>query len=309
VKVVVVGLGVQGRKRRAVAGADVVATVDPVVPEADVRDLDAVPADAYQAALVCVPDAAKLPLLRRLLSQGKHVLVEKPLLSPDPEPLRELAALARTAGAVCYTAYNHRFEPHIARMKDVLDAGALGRVYHARMFYGNGTAMDVRQSPWRDSATGVIADLGSHLLDTALFLFGTPAGKLDVWAANAFENRAFDHVIMGGGGRPTLELEATLLSWRNTFTLDVFAEDGTAHIHGLCKWGPSVFTLRRRVRPSGRPPMEAVTLDQPDPTWSAEYAYFTALCARRGDGNLANDAWINGILSDLARSAGRELLA
>ena len=71
----------------------------------------------------------------------------------------------------------------------------------------------------------------------------------------------------------------TLLSWRNHFTCDVLAENGTAHIESLCKWGPTTFTHRTRVLPSGRPPEEATTLVQEDPTWALEYAHFKRLIA------------------------------
>src|SRR5262245_50566232 len=141
-KVVVVGLGIQGRKRKTHAGPGVVATVDPVIPEATYRRLEDVPLDTYDAALVCTPDAAKIPLLTYLLEHGKHVLVEKPLLADDPVALDNLARLARGNRAVCYTAYNHRFEPHLVRMKELLDGGSLGSIYQVSMFYGNGTARD-----------------------------------------------------------------------------------------------------------------------------------------------------------------------
>src|SRR3546814_1943140 len=71
---------------------------------------------------------------------------------------------------------------------------------------------------------------------------------------------------------PHIEREMTLLMWRNHFTCDILAENGTAHIESLCKWGPSVFTHRTRVLPSGRPPEESVTLIRDDPTWDQEYA-------------------------------------
>ena len=61
-RVVVVGLGVQGYKRRAVAGADFVASVDPVNSEADFRRLDEVPVESYDAVLACIPDAPKILL-------------------------------------------------------------------------------------------------------------------------------------------------------------------------------------------------------------------------------------------------------
>ena len=59
-RVIVVGLGVQGIKRRAVAGKEVVATVDPVHSEANYKSLADVPLSAYDAALVCTPDQTKI---------------------------------------------------------------------------------------------------------------------------------------------------------------------------------------------------------------------------------------------------------
>jgi predicted dehydrogenase len=301
-RVIVVGLGVQGNKRRAVAGKDVVATVDPVHPEANYKSLADVPLGAYDTALVCTPDDAKIELLTHLLNNGKHLLVEKPLLAPGNAALEALAKLSRSKNAVCYTAYNHRFEPHFVRMKQVIESGKIGRIYCVRMFYGNGTARLVRDSAWRDQGAGVLPDLGSHLLDTALFWFGKPAELFEIYSCNRFENSSFDHFSFGANGSPVLQLEMTLLNWRNHFYADVLAEKGSAHIQSLCKWGPSTFTLRDRKLPSGRPDEESVTLVQPDPTWELEYQHFKRLCASGGS-NIENDIWINSVLNDLARRA------
>lgn len=304
---IVVGLGIQGVKRQRIAGPDCVATVDPVNPEATFRDLDDVLPSDYDAALVCTPDDPKPDLLRRLLTAGKHVLVEKPLVADDPAELAELADLAGRKGLALYTAYNHRFEPHFVAMKRLLESGRLGQVYRCRMFYGNGTARDVRNSVWRDRGPGVLPDLGSHLLDTLLFWFGSKREDFHVISADRYENLSFDHVVVGAPtapakGLPAVELEMTLLSWRNHYTCDIFAENGSAHIESLCKWGPSTFTVRNRKLPSGRPDEEAVTLVQSDPTWAAEYSHFLDLCRHGGD-NVANDLWINRQLSTLAQEA------
>jgi predicted dehydrogenase len=305
-RIIVVGLGVQGRKRAAVAADDVVATVDPLQAGATYKALTDVSLDTYDAALVCTPDEQKLELLSYLLGHGKHVLVEKPLLASDGTRLHALRELARARGAACYTAYNHRFEPHFVRMKTLLDSGELGALYRCRMFYGNGTARDVRSS-WRDRGAGVLPDLGSHLLDTVLYWFGPRPEPFRVISCHRFENAACDHVVVGAEGRPVLELEMTLLSHRNHFTCDVLAERGSAHIESLCKWGPSVFRRRWRRLPSGRPDEEAVTLVQPDPTWALEYAHFRELCRSGGD-NLDGDVRINDWLAYLTAevlAAGR----
>jgi predicted dehydrogenase len=304
-RVVVVGLGVQGHKRRAVAGGDCVATVDPVNPGAQYKRIEDVSPSAYDAALVCTPDEAKIELLTYLLSKGKHVLVEKPLFANDSASLVNLKKTAEENRVSCYTAYNHRFEPHFVRMKELLDSGKLGRIYSIRMFYGNGTARLVRDSAWRDQGAGVLPDLGSHLLDTTLFWLGKQVEGFRIHSANRFENRAFDHIAFGAGGTgaatsgdPVLQFEVTLLSWRNHHYTEVFAEKGSAHISSLCKWGPSTFTVRGRKLPSGRPDEESVTLVQPDPTWEIEYRHFRKLC-ERGENNIGNDIWINDTLRGL----------
>jgi scyllo-inositol 2-dehydrogenase (NADP+) len=304
-RVIVIGLGVQGNKRRRFAGADVVAAVDPVNSEAEYRDLAAVPLDRFDAALVCVPDDVKVRMLEYLLGHGKHVLVEKPLVADDGTLIR-LEKQANAAGTVCYVAYNHRFEPHFVRMRDLIASGELGRIYRCRMFYGNGTARQVRMSEWRDKGSGVLGDLGSHLLDTARFWFGDVDQDFAVVSADCFENRAPDHVVFASlRGSPRLEFEMTLLSWRNHFTADVHAENGSAHISSLCKWGPSEFTQYTRVLPSGRPPEERRTLVQEDPTWAREYEHFKTLCRERRMLGLGGDLWLGRVLRSLGEEACR----
>jgi predicted dehydrogenase len=301
-RVVVVGLGIQGRKRLAIAGPDAVASVDPEVAEAGFRSLKDVPLERYDAALLCVPDAAKLELLEYLLEHRKHALVEKPLLAPARD-LERLAALAARSQSVSYTAYNHRFEPHFVRMKRVLESGRLGRVYRCRISYGNGTARDVRGSPWRDRGAGVLPDLGSHMLDTLRFWFGDPGWEFRVSTAHRFENRSFDHVVVASERGLSVELEGSLVSWRNDLHVDVVGEAGSAHIESLCKWGPSSFIERTRVLPSGRPPERALTLTQADPTWELEYAHFLGLCDAGGPSSFENDRWIAAELEALTSDA------
>ena len=297
-KCVVVGLGIQGRKRLKIAGPEAAATVDPVAEGAHYRRIEDVPLTEYEAALCCVPDDPKPDLLRYLLQNKKHVLVEKPLLGKTCGELEELAELSRKNRVACYTAYNHRFEPHLVTARKIVASGELGKVYQANFFYGNGTARDVRNSPWRDQDLGVISDLGSHLLDWTLFLFGQPAGKLELWSGRRCENLAPDHAKFALRGPLHLEYEVSLLSWRNTFRLDLWAEKGSLHVDCLCKWGPSVLTVRNRTLPSGRPKERTETLEKADPTWDAEYAHFRALC-RQPAHNLANDIWIQEQLAAL----------
>jgi predicted dehydrogenase len=189
-------------------------------------------------------------------------------------------------------------------MRDLIASGELGRIYSCRMFYGNGTARLVRESGWRDKGAGVLPDLGSHLLDTCRFWFGDIASSFAITAANNFENRAPDHVVIANEENiPRIELEMTLLMWRNHFTCEILAEKGTAHITSLCKWGPASFIRRARVLPAGRPRETIETITQDDPTWSAEYAHFRSLCERAVPTDLSNDLWLHRVLSRLGDQA------
>ena len=99
--------------------------------------------------------------LKEVLSFGvPKILVEKPLWTENDQQIKDLEKLARKNQIVCYTAYNHRFEPHFIKMRDLIETGSLGKIYSCRMFYGNGTSRLVRDSLWRDKESGVLNDLG-----------------------------------------------------------------------------------------------------------------------------------------------------
>lgn len=299
-KIIVIGLGVQGKKRLEIAGKDCVATVDPFKEGALFKHVSEVPIANYDAALVCTPEDQKLPLLDYLLGHGKHVLVEKPLLAADNTHLKKIKNLAEEQGVACYTAYNHRFEPHFVKVRERLKD--LGKIYSCRLFYGNGTARDVRNSPWRDKELGVLTDLGSHLLNTLLFWFNDQIFDFKIVKSNRFENKSFDHVVMISDNDIFFNLEMSLISWRNHFSCDIIGEHGSCHVDSLCKWGPSSFIFRTRKLPSGRPDEEVVTLVQSDTTWKDEYQYFLKFCDpgfKQAKTNLDNDIIINTIFKQL----------
>lgn len=268
---IVVGMGNQGHKRKKSLGADFVYGVDPRGVDAAYDTVDIVPLNTYDAAMVCVPQDQKEGVVHYLLSNRKHVLVEKPF---DGSMVVE-------PSAVCYVAYNHRFEPNIVRMKQLIDSRELGEIYSCRMFYGNGTAQAVKGS-WRDDLVdGAQIEIGSHLTDLTEYFFGKYQ-KLLVHQEN-FENKRPDYCVFRTALRPFILCEATYLSWKNTFTIDLFAHNGSAHIDGLTKWGKSTFTHRTRQFPP-RPPQEKITtIMQDDETWELEYVHFKKLCEDKDD--------------------------
>ena len=294
-KTIIVGYGIQGKKRHSFLGEDFVGIVDPESNKANYKNICEVPLQNYDSALVCTPNSVKYDILKFLLENNKNILVEKPLLLSKNQ-LLNLHNIQKES--IFYTAYNHRFEPHFMTVKELLDKKSIGHIYKCRLFYGNGTARDVKDSQWRDQGDGVISDLGSHLLDTVKYWFEDQVGPFKTVFENRFENKAPDHAIMFSSyGNVFCELEMSLVSWRNSFKCDMYGSDGSIHIESLCKWGPSTLTVRKRVKPSGRPTEQSETLLKHDPTWLDEYNYFKKLCKNSPAwNNLDNDLWIYGNL-------------
>jgi scyllo-inositol 2-dehydrogenase (NADP+) len=276
-RAVVVGLGIQGRKRVRVLGDRLAGVVDPTVPQATHRRLEDVAPETFDALFLCCPEEVKRSYVEWALAHGKHVLVEKPLLE-DESWLVDAERRAREAGLCILTAYNHRFEPAIADLATAVSSGSLGELLEARFLYGNGTAEDVRRVDWKDSGSGVIGLVGSHLLDLCHWLWP----ERQEWEAAVVshgENRApVSSWLVERGARASLLVGSSLIDWKNVFTIDVIGTSGSAHVRGLQKWGGSEFILRHRVLPSGIPPEQATGRVGPDPTWEIEEADFWARC-------------------------------
>jgi scyllo-inositol 2-dehydrogenase (NADP+) len=247
--------------------------------------------------ILAVPTQAKAALAEHFLGLGKHVLVEKPLLLERRTDAERFEALARHRGATLYTSYNHRFEPAVAALKRELDAGAIGRLYHARLVYGNGTVAHVRGS-WREEGMGVVEDLAPHLLDLVDFLLGGRGTNFRPIARARHEAACLDQAVLASeDGR--IVLETSYVAWKNAFAIELFGERGSAHVDGLCKWAGSTLTIRERVLPSGVPLERSESWRGLDPTWTEDLAAFEAM-ARRGGTSIENDWWISQCLAAVA---------
>jgi len=108
---------------------------------------------------------------------GKHVICEKPL-ARTAEEAKAMWDAAQAAGIKHMVAHNYRFVPAIRQAWELLQRGALGRIYHFRAIYLQEWLMAHQDTPmtWRgDRATagsGAVGDLGSHIVDLAHYLVG-----------------------------------------------------------------------------------------------------------------------------------------
>jgi len=129
---------------------------------------------------ICTPTSSHLELSLWGLSQGYHVLCEKPVALNRAEAAR-LAAAALDAGRVVMPCHQYRFNPVWRRLKQWLDDGVIGRWYLAefrvyRMAADAGAGSDA--VPWRgrraDGRGGVLLDHGTHLVYELLDVAGPP---------------------------------------------------------------------------------------------------------------------------------------
>jgi predicted dehydrogenase len=146
------------------------------------------------AISVAVPTFLHAPIAVAALERGMHVLSEKPIALNWSEASRMVAA-ARSAGRVLEVAFNHRRRGDIQCLKQLIDAGRLGRTYYAKAWWLRRTGIPTPGSWFTQAALaggGPLVDIGVHVLDYALFLLGNPrvkavsASTYDLLGTNGF---------------------------------------------------------------------------------------------------------------------------
>ncbi|MGC3999277.1 MAG: Gfo/Idh/MocA family oxidoreductase [Anaeromyxobacter sp.] len=128
------------------------------------------------AVVIALPNALHHPVAMAALQAGLHVICEKPL-ALDLARARELAETARAAGRATLTFFTHRQVGAVAQLKRLVERGALGQPVHVSASYFTASHLKPgKAAAWRmmraESGTGVLGDLGSHLVDLVRWLLG-----------------------------------------------------------------------------------------------------------------------------------------
>ncbi|WP_224234599.1 oxidoreductase [Klebsiella grimontii] len=124
--------------------------------------------------VIASPNATHAPLARLALNAGKHVVVDKPF-TLDMQEARELIALAEEKQRVLSVFHNRRWDSDYLAVKQVIEQGLIGKVKHFESHFDR-FRPEVRVR-WREQnvpGSGLWFDLGPHLIDQALQLFGLP---------------------------------------------------------------------------------------------------------------------------------------
>ncbi len=130
--------------------------------------------DDIDLVVIATPNDTHHPLARVALLAGRHVVVDKPF-TVALDDARELVHLARKHRRVLSVFHNRRWDADFLALRRLVDEGALGRVVEMTSRHDR-FRPEVRQR-WREGAgpgAGLWFDLGPHLVDQALQLFGRP---------------------------------------------------------------------------------------------------------------------------------------
>ncbi len=179
--------------------------------------------------VIASPNESHFPLAAAALRAGKDVVLDKPFTVTLAEA-RSLADLSLRHNRILSVFHNRRWDSEILATKAILDSGALGKIAHYESHIDRFRPA-VRQR-WREDpgpGAGLWFDLGPHLIDQALYLFGLPRsvnanfgvlreGALtDDWAHVQLN---YDHLrvvlqssLLVSGGGPRSVLHGNIASW------------------------------------------------------------------------------------------------
>ncbi len=200
-----------------------------------VADLATALADpAVDLVVIATPNIHHAPMAHAALAAGKHVVVDKPFTTTVDEATA-LVAHAKAVNKIISVYQNRRWDSDFLTLHHLVVEGALGEVMQAESRFDR-----YRPTPkdnWREEAgpgSGIWFDLGSHLLDQALVLFGRPQALYADFAEQRPHSDATDffHVVLR---YPTLRftLQAGCVLLDHSFRLSVHGTKGSYIKYGL----------------------------------------------------------------------------
>ena len=141
------------------------------------RSVEAMLADkSLRLLVVATPNGTHFPLAKEILKAGKNVVVDKPMTLTSAEAA-ELIALSWKHKALLVPFHNRRWDSDFLTVRKLLDEGFLGRLVAFESRLDRWRPAPMTERLWKEDAEaggGTLLDLGPHLADQALVLFGKP---------------------------------------------------------------------------------------------------------------------------------------
>ena len=215
----------------AYPAAKIVRSVEELLNDAGVR-----------VVVVATPNETHFALARQALNAGKHVVIDKPFTATDAEAA-ELIELARSKGVLVMPFHNRRWDGDFLTVKKLLADGALGRLVTFESHFDRYRPI-LRDGTWKEAqgqANGLLMDLGPHLVDQALALFGMPntlTASVRTDRDNTRIEDAFDIAL--GYDRLLVWCRSSMLACDNSPRFLLHGTAGSFRKHGLDPQEPTL---------------------------------------------------------------------
>jgi len=141
-----------------------------------VKDFDKIVHDpVVELVIVNTPDYLHFEMAKAAMEAGKHIVVEKPFVKESEDAVR-LIEIAKKNNVLMTVYQNRRLDGGFLTVQKILENGLLGRVVEYECHYDRYRNF-IQEGSWKedgDERTGVLFNLGPHIVDQALVLFGKP---------------------------------------------------------------------------------------------------------------------------------------
>jgi scyllo-inositol 2-dehydrogenase (NADP+) len=158
----------------------------------------------FDLAVLILPHNLHAPVAVKCLGAGKHVITEKPMCLSLKEADQMIEA-ARQAKVMLSVFHNRRWDPDFLAIRELVEKGVLGHVFHVEMFFGGWSAP---RGWWRDDkkiSGGQFFDWGAHFIDWLLQIMPEPIESVTgffhkrVWQGMTNEDQVQAIVRFAGG--------------------------------------------------------------------------------------------------------------
>lgn len=190
------------------------------------------------AVVICTPNHLHADQTERALAAGKDVLCERPL-GVDRSEVSRLLEISRESGSNLVVAHNHRYRPDVIALKEFLQSGEIGEIYHSQAVWRRRRTRRPRPRDWRrDPARaggGVLIDLGIQMLDLGLWLLDYPkpervTAHLRQHSDGDVDDLAVVLVVLEGGITLGVDVTWRLIANQNTHGIHVIGARGTVSL-------------------------------------------------------------------------------
>lgn len=145
-----------------------------------------------ELVIIATPNSEHFPLAIKALKAGKHVVVEKPFTVTSAEA-DSLIALSEQKQQIITVHHNRRWDSDFKTVQKIIENNSLGKLVEYEAHFDR-FRKTLKKGSWKEEptdASGILYDLGSHLIDQAVLLFGLP----DELFANLQIQRPGSHIV------------------------------------------------------------------------------------------------------------------